>query len=38
MPINVTSLDILGDGSKLDISKSESTLSLFFFFLKKKFA
>jgi cytochrome c oxidase subunit 2 len=38
MPINVTALDLLGDGSKLDISKSESTLSLLFFFLKKKFA
>jgi hypothetical protein len=38
MPINVTSLDLLGDGTKLDALRSEGIVSLFYFFLKKKFA
>ncbi len=38
MPIVVMGLDLLGDGTTLDAVKTEGVSSLYFFFLKKKYA
>jgi hypothetical protein len=37
MPIKITGIDILGDGTKLDLSKSESIIPIYGLLFNKTF-